>query len=308
MRIAFQMEYMNETQNGETHTLLMMEEACARGYEVFHYHPDTLSLSEKGITARLAQVHVDLSQEEYYSLQEDQTVDMSTMDVVLFRQDPPFDMNYFTNTLILEELKKDGVLFVNDPYWIRNMPDKHTIFDFKDFLPPTLVSQDIEEIEKFFAAHKDIVIKPLYSFHGHGIHRSDNIKTAKDMLEHRKEPLMFQPFLPEVYEGNKRFLFFDGDMVGAIITVPEKDGDFRIYRESKDLAYEATPEEQELCNKIGKMLKERGLIFVGIDLIGKYLTEINVGSVGSLWRFNEIYGGKWEAKLWDAIERKLKSA
>lgn len=230
---------------------------------------------------------------------------LEEFDVVFFRQDPPVNMAYITNTYLLEHLKAHGVTLVNDPFWIRNMADKLSIFDFPEYLPPTLVSRNITEIEAFFAIHKDVVVKPLYGFHGHGIIRTRNSAEVEEQLTHTKEPLMLQPFLSEIKEGNKRIVFFDGAVVGALRSiVPDPDKEFRIYRDSIDEPYTLTPEEEVMCEKIGAYLKERGLIFIGIDLIGAYLTEINVGSVGSIYRLDELYHDNFSGKLFDVIQQK----
>ncbi len=306
MKIAFQMEPMDEPVKGESHTLILMEEACWRGFEVYHYHPDDVFLNNEGVFAKAARVHVDLSKDKHFTLNAYETTDLSEMSVVLFRQDPPYDMRYVTNTFLLDNLKSAGVLFVNDPYWIRNMSDKLSGFEFKEYLPPILVGRDLDEIEAFLIAHKEVVIKPLYSFHGYGITKSFCMDEIKKVVEKSPVPFMFQPFLPEAFDGTKRILFFDGEVVGAIKSVPPvSKEDFRIFRESTDIACDITEEELEMCAKMSPVFKERGLIFAGVDLIGKYLIEINAGSVGSLVRFNEVYGGQWEAKLWDVIERKV---
>lgn len=304
MKVAFQMENMADTAREETHSLVMMEEACARGHAVFHYHPNSAALGNDGVFASAAPVRVDLSRDDYYTLGEYARTDLAGFDLVFFRQDPPFDMGYVTNTHMLERLKASGVKVINDPFWIRNMPDKLSIFDYPDFLPPTLVTRDKDEIKEFFAKHGDIVIKPLYGFHGHGILRTSDLRDAMAALEESTAPLMLQPFLKDIAQGNKRIIFFDGAYAGAINSVPQDDQEFRVFRNSVDVAYEPTPREKTLCAKLGPVLKERGLVFVGIDLIGEYLTEINVGSVGTLRRMNRVYGGKAEARLWDVIEKK----
>ncbi|GJL85705.1 MAG: glutathione synthetase [Micavibrio sp.] len=305
MKIAFQMESPADSDRELSASLLLMQEACSRGYKVFHYLPEHLSLDHKGaITAYAAPVSVDLSKDQYYELGDYDAVDLAGFDVVFLRQDPPFDMGYITTTYILERLKDQGVLVTNDPFWIRNTPDKLFIFDFKKHMPPTLISGDMIAIKKFFTAHKDVVIKPLYSFHGHGITRSSDVNDAEAELKKYGEPLMFQPFLKEVKEGNKRVVLFDGEIVGALNTIPP-DGEFRIYRDSIDEAYELSEQERILCKKIGSVMKERDIHFAGVDFIGPYLTEANVGSVGSLARLNKIYNKKFESMLWDVIERKI---
>ena len=298
------MEALADTVRAETNSLVMMEEAVARGHQVFHYHPDSVSLDNEGVFAQVAPVTVDLSKEDYFTLGAYTRVDLFGFDLIFFRQDPPFDMGYVTNTHILDMLKKHGVRVINNPFWIRNMPDKISIFDYPDYLPPTLVTRDKEQIKKFFAAHKDVVIKPLYGFHGHGVVRSSDIKDAFAALDEYAEPIMLQPFLKKIIDGNKRIVLFDGEIAGAIKNVPANETEFRVLRTSTDVAYEPSKRELELCRNLGPILKERGLTFVGVDLIGDYLTEINVGSVGTLRRLNNVYGGKSEARLWDVIEKK----
>lgn len=305
MKVAFQMEPMAETIRDETHSLVMIEEACARGHNAFHYHPDTLTLDNQGLWAMAAPVSVDLSRDDYFTLGPYAKTDLSGFDAVFFRQDPPFNMPYVTSTYMLDFLSRRGVLLVNNPFWIRNMPDKLSIFDFPEFLPPTLVTREKAEIEAFFEKHQDVVIKPLYGFHGHGVVRAKSAMEAQAALRESAEPLMLQPFLKEIERGNTRIVFFDGEIAGALRSVPQDGKEFRIFRNSIDESYTPNARELELCEKLGPLLKERGLIFVGIDLIGPYLTEINVGSVGSLRRLNKIYGGKSEARLWDVIERKI---
>lgn len=296
---------MDETKRGDNHTLFLMEEACRRGYEVYHYHPETLSLTNAGLRGDMARVHVDQSKNPHYTLEQREIMPLEGFDVVLFRQDPPVDMGYITNTYLLERLKQSGVTLINDPFWVRNMADKLSIFDFPDYLPPTLVSRNMEEIEAFFAMHKDVVIKPLYGFHGHGITRAQSVEGIATQLAKTDEPLMFQPFLPEIKEGNKRIVFFYGEIAGTLCTpVPDPDKEFRIYRDSVDVAYELTPHERDMCEQIGAVLKERDLAFVGIDLIGSYLTEINVGSVGSIFRMDDVYSDNFSAKLWDIVADK----
>jgi glutathione synthase len=304
MKIGFQMHAMEKTVPGEEHTLALMEEARRRGYAGYHFEPGSVSLCEDGtIKAMVAPVEVDCTAQPHYTLGAYEQMDLAELDVIFFRQDPPFDMAYVTNTYLLQRLE-DQVLFVNNPRWIREMPDKLSIFDYPEYLPPTLVSRESPDIEAFFAAHKDVVIKPLYGFHGHGIERTSEVAVALKAAEMSDVPIMFQPFLPEIAEGNKRIVLYDGEIVGALKTVPS-DEEFRIYRDSVDVAYEPSAEEIALCAKMAPVLKERGLIFVGLDLIGPYLTEINVGSVGSLLRLNAVYGGSYEGKLFDVIEAKI---
>lgn len=306
MKIAFQMESPADADREYSASLLLIQEACARGHEVFHYLPENLSLDHNdGIRAFAAPITVDLAKEPHYTLGTYGAVDLTEFDAVFLRQDPPFDMGYLSTTYILERLHRRGVYVSNDPFWVRNMPEKLSIFDFAEYLPPTLVTRDMREIEKFFSEHKDVVIKPLYSFHGHGIVRCSSAAQARKEIGAANDPLMFQPFLKEIYEGNKRIVLFDGEIAGALSTVLGQGEEFRIFRDSVDVAYEPSESEIAMCKKIGRVCKERGQAFVGIDLIGPYLTEINVTSTGSLARLNKIYGGKFEAKLWDVFEKKI---
>lgn len=292
-----------EAKPGYDNTLLLIAEALRRGHEAYHFLPDDISMDESGRLQARARPLVLTA--ETVNAGTDFTLDLTGLDVLFFRQDPPFDMAYITNTYLLERLEHD-VLLVNHPRWIRDMPDKLSIFDYPDFMAPTLISRDEDEIRQFFAAHNhDIVAKPLYGFKGHGIERVSSAEQVLDLLHGMREPIMLQPFLPQIKDGNKRIVLFNGTVVGALKSVPGED--FRIYRDSADVAYEPTAAELALCEKLAPTLRARGLIFVGLDLIGPYLTEINVGSVGSLLRLNHIYQEHFERKLFDCVEALLNS-
>lgn len=301
MKIAFQMQNMEDTDTFVTSSLYFMEEAQRRGHEVFHFVQNDLSIDHTGVYADIAPVDVDLEKDDYYKLGQRRSMSLGDFDIVFFRQLPPVDTSYLTSTYILEYLTKRGVYVTNDPRSIRDLPEKVSIFDYPEYIPPTLVSRNHQVIENFFAEYKDVVIKPLYSYHGHGIKRSSEPSIAFEMIEHYQEPLMFQPFLPEIYEGNKRIILFDGEIAGALISVPSDD-DFRVYRDSVETAYEPSVREKELCDRVGEIARARKIDFIGVDFIGDYLTEINITCVGGIAKFNKIYGGKFEAKLWDLIE------
>lgn len=304
MKVAFQMQDMADTSPDDTNALILIQEANRRGHQVYHYQPETVSLDNTGIYAPCAPVTVDVSKEDYYQIGTHEKMDLSGFDVIWFRQDPPFDMAYVTNTFILERLTAAGVLIVNNPYWIRNMPDKLSIFDFPDYLPPTLVSRDVSEIQRFLDEHKDVVVKPLYSFFGHGIIRTSDIDDIQTELSNYVEPLMFQPYLKDIKDGNKRLVFFDGEFVGAIKTINQDTQEFRVYRDSIDSAYQLTLDEEQFCRRVKPILQDRDLVFVGIDFVGPYLLEINTGSVGSLMRMNSVYNDQFEQKLWEVVENK----
>ncbi len=304
MKIAFQMEGLEYSDPESTNSLLLIEEANRRGHSVFHYLPESLSIDNTSIYAEAASVAVDLSKKKYYKLGEYGKVDLTKFDVVFMRQHPPFDINYVTSTFILDKLTEQGVFVTNNPFWIRNTPEKLSIFDFKEYMPLTLVSQNLKFIEKFLEQHKDIVIKPLHDFFGNGIVRTASMDVVRKQLEHYKQPLMFQPFLQEIKKGNKRIVLFDGEVVAALKTIPASD-EFLVYRNSTDMKYELSEYEVSLCEKIGKVLKDKGLHFVGMDIIGNYLTEINVTCTGSLIRLNKLYNTKYEKLLFDIIEKKV---
>ena len=303
MKIGFQMFPLAMAKPGYDNTLLLIEEALRRGFEAYHFVPEDVSMNTQGrLFARARMMYLD---GETLAQKDDMILDLHDLDVLFFRQDPPFDMAYITNTYLLERLEHD-VLMVNHPRWIRDMPDKLSIFDYQDYMAPTLISRDRDAISTFLDNHNhDVVAKPLYGFKGHGIERVSNAAAVMAMVDQMAEPIMLQPFLPQIREGNKRIVLFNGAVVGALKSVPEED--FRIYRDSQDLPYEPTEDELKLCHEIAPLLIDRGLIFVGLDLIGPYLTEINVGSVGSLQRLNEIYNDHFETKLFDCVLPLVKS-
>lgn len=294
MKIGIQMCPLPAAKPGYDNSLLLIDEALRRGYEVWHWEPQDITLDQSDcVTAKARRV------QDQYQTGEDETLDLRTLDVLFFRQDPPFDMTYITNTFLLERLE-DDVILVNHPRWIRDMPDKLSIFDYAAYMPPTLVTRNPTEMRHFFETHQhDCVIKPLYGFKGHGIVRVREEEALLRTLKGTGEPVMVQPFLPEIRDGNTRIVLCDGEIIGALRSIPDED--FRIFRDSADVAYTPSPEEVKLCKTLAPTLKARGLRFVGIDLIGPYLTEINVGSVGSLVRLNAVYGGRHESIIFDSL-------
>ncbi len=308
LKVAFQMEVMEETCRLSNHTLLLMQEAQDRGYLLYHFEPKNLSIIDGKILARAREVSVNLDNNPHYQYGKNILLNLSEIDVIHIRQDPPFNMEYITSTYILERVFPN-TLVVNNPFWIRNLPEKIYTFDFAEFMPPTLITQDMPLIEDFRNKHKDIIIKPLYDFHGNGVIHITPIDVNFDaylemMLGRNSEPLIIQKYIPEIKEGNKRVIFIDGEIAGSLITTPES-GEFRIYRNSTDHRYELNERDKKICDAVSRECKEKGLLFVGIDIIGDYLTEINVTSVGSIRRLNQLYDTKIEAEIWDAIERKL---
>ena len=211
-------------------------------------------------------------------------------------------MEYITNTHLLEQLPKK-VRVLNDPYWIRNTPEKLAPLLFPKYVPPTLITRDAQQMHAFYKKHKDIIIKPLYGHHGNGVfHIKPKDDNAAAIIEYalasNTEHWIVQPYIPEIKKGNLRVLFINGEVVGAFMVKPEA-GEFRLYRGSKNLKHTLTKYETAMCQEIGKVLKQRGMFYVGIDIIGKYLIEVNVTSTGSIDKYNAVYGKKLEKKFWD---------
>ena len=309
MKIAFQMEPIEEAKRDFSNSLLLIQEAGRRGYEVFHYVPEKLTLLHDKVVAQAAPVHVDLSQEQYYELGPYEELDLTRCDIVFMRQEPSPNINYITATYMLDVLRSYGVFVTNVPSGIRNTPEKLSVFDFPDYLPPTIVSRDAEAVKSFFVQHGDLIAKPLYSFYGHGIARLTSEEQVEDYLRGTDEYFLFQKFLPEVAEGNKRIVLFDGEVVCAKNSIPPQ-GSFNTHDGYTDVAFELSDYEREMCKKVGKVMKERGLHYVGLDVIGKYITEINVTCPGSLREMYHMEGSmdsKYEAKIFDIIEAKVKA-
>ena len=298
MKIAFQMEPLTGIDPKKNSSAHLLNEALRRKYKVFHYEPQNLSLKNGKVLAFAAEVKAWRQIGEYG------WKDLSEMDVVLVRQDPPFNINYITATYFLEQLPKK-VRVLNNPHWIRNTPEKLAPLLFPNYVPPTLFTRDAKLISEFYKTHKDIIIKPLYGHHGNGVFHlkpeDDNVAALIEYtLATSTEPWIAQPYIPEVRKGNLRVLFLDGKIVGAFKVVPEA-GEFRLYRGSINVKHKLTKYETTMCEEIGAVLKERDLFYVGIDIIGKFLIEINVTSTGSIDKYNALYGTKMEKQFWDAI-------
>jgi len=302
MKVAFQMEPMEDVDKEKSATLLMMVEAQKRGYELYHYISDTMSASDKEITADIASIGLNPDKENFYTLGKRTRQNLENMDIIMMRQNPPVDMRYLTLCYMLEALKERGVFISNDPTALINIPEKMSLFKFSEYMPPTLVTQNESEALNFFKNHKNVVIKPLYLFSGHDIKHVQNGNDLKAMMKDINEPIMIQKFLPEITQGNKRIILFNGEIIAAIRSIPV-EGDFLVYREGEDLEYTPSDKERQLCEKIGRYTKKLGAHFVGVDLIGDYLTEINTVSVGSLYRTNKTKITALREKFWNMVER-----
>jgi len=312
LKVAIQMDPVAGINPRTDSTLLLGIEACRREHELYYYTPEKLSYTGGKITARGNRIEFFADHDHYYKLGESLTIDLRTMDVVLLRQDPPFNMAYITTTHILEHLAPK-TLVVNDPASVRNHPEKLFPLQLRQFMPPTLVTADIAEIEHFRNEHKDIIVKPLYGHGGRSVLRlkedDDNLATLMEMhLSTSLEPLMIQPFLPEVKTGDRRIILIDGRVGGVMGRIPaehEIRANFRVGGSAAKA--ELTPKQREICETLGRMLREKGLLFVGLDVIGDYLTEINITSPTGMVQMNKLNGTKLEAELWDAIEGRVTS-
>jgi glutathione synthase len=308
LAVAIQMDHITSVDIAADSTFVLALEAQARGHGLFHYLPRDLFLRDGRALARAQPLQVRDEKGNHYNLGAPEVIDLATLDVVLMRQDPPFDMSYITATHILEHVHPD-TLVVNDPVHVRNAPEKLFVTHFPQVMPPTLITSDMEEIRDFRAKHKDIIVKPLFGNGGAGVFRlrpeDENLSALMEMFtEMFREPVIVQRYLPEVREGDKRIILIDGRAAGAINRVPAK-GEVRanMHVGGRPLKTEITPSEMDICAAIGPALHERGLVFVGIDVIGgKYLTEINVTSPTGIQETNRFNGVKLEVEIWDAIE------
>ncbi|OYR27429.1 glutathione synthase [Brucella pseudogrignonensis] len=295
---------------GDT-TFALSLEAQKRGHELYHYTPDRLSMRDGVVTARLEKLEVRDIKGDHFTLGEPVRRNMLDMDVVLLRQDPPFDMNYITNTHLLERIHPK-TLVVNDPAWVRNSPEKIFVTEFPDLMPETLITKDPQEVLEFRREFGDIILKPLYGNGGAGVfHLADGDRNLTSLLEMFgqlfKEPFIAQRYLKDVRAGDKRIILIDGEPVGAINRVPsETDARSNMHVGGRAEQSKLTPREQEICARIGPSLKERGFILVGIDVIGDYMTEINVTSPTGIREIERFDGTNIAALFWDAVEAKRK--
>ncbi|WP_371037462.1 glutathione synthase [Rhodosalinus sp. FB01] len=307
MRVAFQMDPIGAIDIDADSTFRLAEEAQARGHDLFYYTPGTLAYEEGRITARGQTLQVRRVRGDHAVLGEMETVTLDEFDVVWLRQDPPFDMHYITTTHLLQRLAP-GTLVVNDPFWVRNFPEKLLVLDFPDLTPPTAIARDLATIRAFKDRHGDVILKPLYGNGGAGVFRLDrndrNLSALYELFTgFSREPLIVQKFLPAVSEGDKRVILVDGEAAGAINRVPAA-GETRsnMHVGGRAEPAELSDRDREICAAIGPLLRERGQVFVGIDVIGGHLTEINVTSPTGLQELERFDGANVAARIWEAIE------
>ncbi len=312
LKVAIQMDHIKSAKIEKDSTFALALEAQKRGHTVYHYLAPDLRLENGVVTAKAQKMEVRREKGNHYTLGADEVINLrDDIDIVLMRQDPPFDMTYITATHILDHVKND-TLVSNDPTEVRNAPEKLLVTHYPDLAPPTLITSDSDAIRQFYAKHKDIILKPLYGNGGEQVYHIDekgsNLNAILEMFEEfYREPIIAQGYIPEAKLGDKRIILIDGEPVGAVLRVPVK-GEERANFDAGGSGAKTTltARELEICERIKPILKERNLTFTGIDVIGDYLTEINVTSPTGLQQINALDGVCLEAQLWDAFERKLK--
>ena len=309
LKVAVQMDPIGPINIDADSSFRIIEEAQARGHELFYYTPDQLSYREGRVMAHGWPVEVRREKGNHYTLGAEQDIDLADWDVVWLRQDPPFDMGYITTTHLLDMIHP-GTLVVNDPFWVRNYPEKLLVLQFPELTPPTMIARDLATLRDFKHKHGDIILKPLYGNGGAGVFRLDpndrNLASLHELFAGiNREPLIAQKFLPAVEKGDKRIILVDGEAVGAINRVPaagETRSNMHVGGRPEKIGL--TDRDREICAAIGPVLREKGQVFVGIDVIGDWLTEINVTSPTGIQELERFDGTNVAAKIWEAIEAK----
>jgi glutathione synthase len=310
LAVAIQMDPMESINIDADSTFVLALEAQARGHALYHYLPRHLTLADGRLYAKARRLEVRREHGRHHSLGGFETLDLEGMDVILMRQDPPFDMAYITATHLLEHVR-DKVLVVNDPVSVRNAPEKLFATRFPGLMPPTLITSDRDEIASFRAEHGDIILKPLFGNGGAGVFRlrpdDENLNALLEIFTQiYREPIMVQRYLPAVRQGDKRIVLIDGEAMGGVNRIPAT-GEARanLHVGGQAMKTTLTARERDICAAIGPALKVQGLIIVGIDVIGEHLTEINVTSPTGLQEINRFDGVRLETRAWDAIESRL---
>jgi glutathione synthase len=313
LAVAIQMDPIETINIDADSTFVLGLEAQRRGHTLYHYLPRQLSLREGRLTARARPLQLRRERSRHFALGAAEILELAAMDVILMRQDPPFDMAYITATHLLEHLR-DEVLVVNDPVSVRNAPEKLFATHFPGLMPPTLITSDRDEITAFRREHGDIILKPIFGNGGVGVFRltpaDENLNALLELFTQLyREPIIVQRYLPEVRQGDKRIVLVEGMPMGGVLRVPAV-GEARanLHVGGKAVKTTLTPREREICAAIGPTLKARGLVLVGIDVIGDYLTEINVTSPTGIQEIDRLDGVAIERDVWDAIEARLGSS
>jgi len=310
LAVAIQMDPIESVNIDADSSFVLGLEAERRGHALFHYQPRDLFFREGRVFAKVRPMRLRRERGNHAMMGTPEVLDLAGLDVILMRQDPPFDMSYITATHLLEHVHP-RTLVVNDPVHVRNAPEKLFVAHFEGLMPPTLITSDRNQIKAFREQHKDIVVKPLFGNGGSGVFHiapeDENLNALIEMFTQLyREPMIVQRYLPEVRQGDKRIILVDGVAAGAINRVPPP-GEARANMHAGAVPQPAklSNREREICAAIGPALKERGLIFVGIDVIGDYLTEINVTSPTGIQEINRFDKVTLERDIWDAIEARL---
>ena len=313
LRVAVQMDPIDRIDIVGDSTFALLLEAQQRGHDIFYYTPADLSLHGDRLLARGQSLKVEDKHGAHFELTAPRVENLADLDVVLLRQDPPFDMAYITTTYLLERIHP-RTLVVNDPAHVRNAPEKLFVLDFLDLMPPTLITRALTDVQAFRAEYKDIIIKPLYGNGGAAVFRikpgDGNLSSMVELFQTVfREPFMVQEYRPEVKQGDKRIILVDGEIAGALNRVPQA-GETRsnLHVGGTAVPVELNNRDREICASLKPELKRRGLIFTGIDVIGPYLTEINVTSPTGIRQVKAFGGNDIAAMIWDVIEEKVRAA
>ena len=313
LRVAVQMDPIDRIDIVGDSTFALLLEAQQRGHDIFYYTPADLSLHGDRLLARGQSLKVEDKHGAHFELTAPRVENLADLDVVLLRQDPPFDMAYITTTYLLERIHP-RTLVVNDPAHVRNAPEKLFVLDFLDLMPPTLITRALTDVQAFRAEYKDIIIKPLYGNGGAAVFRikpgDGNLSSMVELFQTVfREPFMVQEYRPEVKQGDKRIILVDGEIAGALNRVPQA-GETRsnLHVGGTAVPVELNNRDREICARLKPELKRRGLIFTGIDVIGPYLTEINVTSPTGIRQVKAFGGNDIAAMIWDVIEEKVRAA
>ena len=312
MKIAFQMDPIEDVDINADSTFRLAEEAQNRGHDLYVYTPNDLTFNRGKVAAKVRSINLKRTIGDHVNFGAVELLELSEFGVIWLRQDPPFDMGYITNTHLLDLVAKE-TLIVNNPFWVRNLPEKLLVLEFPNLIPDTVISRDLEEIKEFKREFKDIIVKPLYGNGGAGVFRlkedDRNLTSLHEFFSNlSSEPLIAQAFLPDVKNGDKRIILVDGSPVGAINRVP-KAGEIRsnMHVGGKAEPAKLSQRDREICRAIGPTLKSKGQVFVGIDIIGDYLTEINVTSPTGIQELERFDNVNIAEMIWHAIEEKLKN-
>ena len=311
IKVGFQMDPLDNIDPRLDTSFRLAEEAELRGYSVFHYLPNNLTFSKTRIIANGHYVKLNRKQNPSFTISKNKTIDIGhDLDILWLRQDPPFNMDYLSSTYLLDFVGNE-TLIVNNPFWVRNFPEKLLVLNYPQLMPATIITSRIEVIQEFREKYGDIILKPLYGNGGAGVFKINyNDKNFVALFElfqmNSTEPLIAQEFLPEVINGDKRIILLDGEILGAINRIPQK-GEIRsnMHVGGKAVATELSIDEIKICEQIGSTLKEHGQIFVGIDVIGGKLTEINVTSPTGLQELEKFENKNLASKVWDKLISKI---